>query len=61
MKGTMKPIAAVYCIVKPHMSKIIVKMLTVIVAQTPHLLFFSNPITAVNPKKPSKKNIRLII
>ena len=53
----MKPIAAVDCIVNPHMSKAIVATLTSIVLQKPHFLLVKRPKAAMSPKTPKNRNI----
>lgn len=55
--GTTKPMAAVNCIVNPHMSKAMVAKLANITLQKPHLRPASKPKEAISPKKPRKRNI----
>jgi len=55
--GTMNPMAAVACIVNPHMSKAMVAMLTSIMLQKPHFLLVKRPKAATNPKIPRERNI----
>lgn len=55
--GTTKPMAAVNCIVNPHMSKAMVAKLANIVLQKPHFRLVNKPETATSPKTPKNRNI----
>ncbi|MEM2510988.1 MAG: hypothetical protein QXY40_09090 [Candidatus Methanomethylicia archaeon] len=56
--GTIKPMAAVNCIVNPHMSRAMVAILASIVLQKPHFLPTNKPKVAISPKTPKKKKHR---
>lgn len=55
--GTIKPMAAVNCIVNPHMSKAIVATLANIMPKKPHFRPANKPKAATSPKMPRSRNI----